>query len=95
MADKNETIVTLKLKADLDGLKEALRKINDMIRSTLKAQVDITFNIRGEKRVEALKHTATNKFSCFYRNTRKFQRRIARFYKTNVSNCKRNSIVEF
>ena len=55
MADKNETIVTLKLKADLDGLKEALRKINDMIRSTLKAQVDITFNIRGEKRVEALK----------------------------------------
>lgn len=55
MAEANETLVSLKIEADMASLKKALQSINTMIRSALKAQIDLTFNVRGEKQIEAMK----------------------------------------
>ena len=52
---ENETLVSLKIETNLSDLKRTLQQINNTIKSSLKAQVDLTFNIRGEKRIEALK----------------------------------------
>ena len=55
MAEANETLVSLKIEADMASLKKALQSINTMIKSALKAQIDLTFNLRGEKQIEAMK----------------------------------------
>ena len=55
MAEANETLVSLKIEADMASLKKALQSINAMIKSALKAQIDLTFNVRGEKQIEAMK----------------------------------------
>ncbi|ERK69043.1 hypothetical protein HMPREF1984_00094 [Leptotrichia sp. oral taxon 215 str. W9775] len=55
MAEANETLVSLKIEADMASLKKALQSINTMIKSALKAQIDLTFNVRGEKQIEAMK----------------------------------------
>ena len=55
MAEANETLVSLKIEADMASLKKALQNINTMIKSALKAQIDLTFNVRGEKQIEAMK----------------------------------------
>ena len=55
MAEANETMVSLKIEADMASLKKALQSINAMIKSALKAQIDLTFNVRGEKQIEAMK----------------------------------------
>ena len=55
MAEANETQVSLKIEADMASLKKALQSINTMIKSALKAQIDLTFNVRGEKQIEAMK----------------------------------------
>ena len=55
MAEANETLVSLKIEADMASLKKALQSINTMIKSALKSQIDLTFNVRGEKQIEAMK----------------------------------------
>ena len=55
MAEANETLVSLKIEADMASLKKTLQSINTMIKSALKSQIDLTFNVRGEKQIEAMK----------------------------------------
>lgn len=52
---ENETIVSLKIEPDTSSVKSAINSINKMIQSSLKTSVDLTFNIKGEKQVKALK----------------------------------------
>lgn len=55
MAEANETLVSLKIEVDMASLKKTLQSINTMIKSALKSQIDLTFNVRGEKQIEAMK----------------------------------------
>ena len=50
-----QTTVQLKVEPNLSSVKSTIISINKMIQSSLKTSVDLTFNIKGEKQVKALK----------------------------------------
>ena len=51
----NETLVSLKIEADMSALKKTIEDIKSTIKSALKTSIDLTFNVRGEKQIEAMK----------------------------------------
>ena len=55
MASVNETTVSLKIEVSTAQIKNLIKQINSIFKSALKTDFDLNFNVKGEKRIEALK----------------------------------------